>query len=79
MRVIRGDSSSFSPSISSRPTTFGSMPAPLLEEVKHHPHLKAEGEPRPLPFDGGENLLQEQLFPHSVRGRRRKQMVACRD
>ena len=34
------------------------------------PHLKVEGEPRPLPFDVTGNLRQEELFPHSVRGRR---------
>jgi hypothetical protein len=32
--------------------------------------LAVEGSPRPLPFDGAGNLRQEELFPHSVRGRR---------
>jgi hypothetical protein len=30
------------------------------------------GEPMPLPFDAAGNLVQEKLFPHSVRGRRSK-------
>ncbi len=40
----------------------------VAEEAR--PHLKVEGEPRPLPFDVTGNLRQEELFPHSVRGRR---------
>jgi hypothetical protein len=32
--------------------------------------LAVEGIPRPLPFDGAGNLRQDELFPHSVRGRR---------
>lgn len=43
---------------------------PLVEEAKQNRHLRIEGDLRPLPFDGHGNLLQEQLFPHSVRGRR---------
>jgi hypothetical protein len=35
-----------------------------------NPHLRVDGKPRPLPFDPAGNLLQEELFPHSVRGRR---------
>jgi hypothetical protein len=50
--------------------------AALLEEAKQHPHLVAEGKLQPLPFDAAGNLVQEQLFPHSVRGRRRKAQVA---
>jgi hypothetical protein len=42
----------------------------LLDEVKRHPHLELRGEPRPLGFDAAGNLLQEPMFPHSVRGRR---------
>jgi hypothetical protein len=43
---------------------------PLVEEARKHPHLKVEGELRPLPFDPAGNLIQEKLFPHSTRGRR---------
>lgn len=42
----------------------------LVEEAKQKPHLKIEGDLRPLPFDATGNLLQEKLFPHSVRSRR---------
>ena len=42
----------------------------LVEEAKSQPHLEVEGEARPLPFDAAGNLRQEELFPHSVRGRR---------
>jgi hypothetical protein len=43
----------------------------LVEEARGNPHLQVAGEPQPLPFDAAGNLRQEQLFPHSVRGRRR--------
>src|SRR5262249_49277171 len=43
---------------------------PLVEEARKHPHLEVTGEPRALPFDSAGNLRQEELFPHSVRGRR---------
>ncbi|MFO0800971.1 MAG: DUF362 domain-containing protein [Gemmataceae bacterium] len=43
---------------------------PLAAEAAAHPHLELVGSPRPLPFDAAGNLLQEELFPHSVRGRR---------
>ncbi|HEY2785606.1 MAG TPA: lactate racemase domain-containing protein [Fimbriiglobus sp.] len=33
-------------------------------------NLRVEGAPRSLPFDTAGNLIQEELFPHSVRGRR---------
>jgi hypothetical protein len=46
--------------------------APLVEEARKHPHLEAAGEPRALPFDAAGNVLQEELFPHSVRGRRQR-------
>ncbi len=49
---------------------------PLLEEAKNHPHLAIETELMELPFDATGNLIQEQLFPHSVRGRRRKRLSA---
>ena len=42
----------------------------LLEEARKHPHLKVEGDARPLPLDPTGTLRQEELFPHSVRGRR---------
>jgi hypothetical protein len=46
--------------------------APLAADLKGHPHLEFVGEPSALPFDAGGNLVQEKLFPHSVRGRRSK-------
>lgn len=46
--------------------------APLLEEAHGRPDLRVQGELRPLPFDAAGNLEQEKLFPHSVRGRRRR-------
>ncbi len=45
--------------------------APLLPVVRQNPHLQLVGQPEPLPFDAAGNLVQEKLFPHSVRGRRR--------
>jgi hypothetical protein len=44
--------------------------APLLEEARKHPHLQVTGEFAPLPLDALGNVLQERLFPQSVRGRR---------
>jgi hypothetical protein len=44
--------------------------APLLDEARKLPHLDLAGEQKPLPFDARGNLVQEALFPHSVRGRR---------
>ncbi len=44
--------------------------APLAAEARTNPHLELVGEPIPLPFDSAGGLLQEKLFPHSVRGRR---------
>jgi hypothetical protein len=49
--------------------------APLAADAKGHPHLEFVGEPIALPFDAGGNLVQEKLFPHSVRGRRGKAHV----
>jgi hypothetical protein len=43
---------------------------PLAAEAKGHPHLELVGSPRPLQFDAAGNLRQEELFPHSLRGRR---------
>jgi len=42
----------------------------VLADVKAHPQLEQTGEPRPVPFNSAGNVVQEQLFPHSVRGRR---------
>lgn len=44
--------------------------APLLEEAKQHPHLEPRGQLQPMPFDEKGNLLQNRLFPHSVRAKR---------
>ena len=44
--------------------------APLAAEVQNNPDLELIGSPRELPFDATGNLVQEQLFPHSVRGKR---------
>lgn len=44
--------------------------APLVAEARRRPHLEVAGDPRPLPFDDAGNLRQEELFPHSLRGRR---------
>ncbi len=46
--------------------------APLASDLKGHPHLEFVGESISLPFDSNGNLVQEKLFPHSVRGRRAK-------
>jgi hypothetical protein len=46
--------------------------APLVADAKSNPHLEFIGSPQPLPFDARGNLMQEKLFPHSVRGRRGK-------
>ena len=45
---------------------------PLAAEANGNPHLELIGGPQPLPFDARGNLMQEKLFPHSVRGRRGK-------
>mgnify|MGYP005846757367 CR=1 FL=1 len=44
----------------------------LAAEVGGNPDLELVGEPIEVPFDARGNLLQEQLFPHSVRGKRGK-------
>jgi hypothetical protein len=46
--------------------------APLAEEAKGNPNLELIGSPIPIPLDSAGNLMQEQLFPHSVRGLRGK-------
>lgn len=42
----------------------------LAEEARGNPGLELVGQPIELPFDASGNLVQEKLFPHSVRGRR---------
>lgn len=49
---------------------------PLADEARQREHLELVGEARPLPFDANGNLIQETLFPHSVRGRRVKSTAA---
>jgi hypothetical protein len=44
--------------------------APLALDLETKPNLEFIGDPVPLPFDGDGNIVQESLFPHSVRGRR---------
>jgi hypothetical protein len=43
----------------------------LVEEARGRPGLELAGDPLPLRFDAAGNLLQEAMFPRSVRGRRR--------
>jgi hypothetical protein len=43
---------------------------PLVEEALGRKDLAVLGDARPLPFDASGNLKQEEMFPHSVRGRR---------
>src|SRR5262245_22646064 len=43
----------------------------LAVEARGRAHLEAVGAARALPFDEAGNLAQEELFPNSVRGRRR--------
>jgi len=44
--------------------------AALVEEARKNPHLEVTGDCQQLLFDDASNLVQEKLFPHSVRGRR---------
>jgi hypothetical protein len=44
----------------------------LAEEARSNSHLQVSGDARPLPFDSAGNLVQEKLFPHCVRARRRQ-------
>ncbi|MBY0515194.1 MAG: nickel-dependent lactate racemase [Gemmataceae bacterium] len=44
--------------------------AALAAEARANPNLELVGGPMPLPFDAAGTLVQEKLFPHSVRGRR---------
>jgi hypothetical protein len=43
---------------------------PLVEQARGRPDLEVIGEARAVPFDEKGELRQEELFPHSVRGRR---------
>ena len=45
---------------------------PLADEARKNPNLEVVSEARPIPFDANGNIVQEKLFPHSVRGRRGK-------
>jgi hypothetical protein len=45
--------------------------APLRPDVERQPNLALESDFVPIPFDGAGNLIQESLFPESVRARRR--------
>ena len=45
--------------------------AELATFAKGHDGLAVVGRPRELPFDAAGNLVQEELFPHCVRARRR--------
>jgi hypothetical protein len=62
------------------PTQFGNelelselwVSSPLTEAAQEQAHLEVVGMPRPLPFDDGGNLMQEELSPHGVRGRRKR-------
>lgn len=44
----------------------------LAELARRNPNLAVSATPQTMPFDAAHNLLQEQLFPHSFRGRRTK-------
>ena len=46
--------------------------APLEDEVRAHLHLTRETDYRPMPFHDNGSLDQIQLFPDSVRARRRQ-------
>jgi hypothetical protein len=45
---------------------------PLAADLRSDSHLQFVGEPVAVPFDASGNVIQEKLFPHSVRGRRSK-------
>lgn len=45
---------------------------PLAAHVRSNSNLQLVGPPIELPFDAGGNLIQESLFPHSLRARRAK-------
>jgi hypothetical protein len=43
---------------------------PLASDVEAHPELAFETDFEPIPFDADGQIIQERLFPESVRGRR---------
>jgi len=43
---------------------------PLVEIARQNPDLEVVGDYHAMPFDSTGNVKQEELFPHSVRGRR---------
>ncbi len=46
--------------------------APVMEEASSRPEVQVRGSARAMPFDGEGNLRQGELFPESVKGRRRE-------
>ena len=46
--------------------------AKLEEEARNRNDVQVTGDRRSMPFDANHNLLQEELFPHSVRARRKR-------
>jgi hypothetical protein len=46
--------------------------SPLVEAARKNPHLEVSGELQAVPFDSAGNLIQEKMFPHSTRGRRKR-------
>jgi hypothetical protein len=44
----------------------------LVDEAAQNPYLRVEGAATAAPFNTAGNLIQERLFPHSVRGRRKQ-------
>jgi hypothetical protein len=51
--------------------------APLLAEARERVQLEQASDLQSLPFDSSGNLVQERLFPHSVRGRRAVVGTGC--
>lgn len=49
----------------------------LAAEARNLPNVSVVGEPRTVPFDAAGNIVQEQLFPHSVRSRRQRRTSAA--
>jgi hypothetical protein len=49
---------------------------PLVVEAKKNPHLEVTGPAQALPRDAAGNVVQERMFPNSVRGRRGRVRVA---
>ncbi len=51
---------------------------PLAAEVAAHPDLRQDGDFLEMPLDDAGNLIQEILFPDSIRGRRSRTAAANR-